>query len=288
MERGLDRDSVRSRIGKLEVGGGLPVRVMGVINVSPESFYSGSVRRTPREVAETVARMMDEGVDIIDIGAMSSAPYRGTWIPEEREVERVRTALRAAREVASVPISVDTFRAKAAEAALREGAEMINDISGLRHSPEIAQMVKEHGAALLVMANDVWGEVDIMRGVIGQLERSIEAAVRAGLSPESILIDPGVGFHRNHVKKWYIVDAEIIRRLPELGVLGRPICVGLSRKSFIGKATGRESPEDRLLGSLGAEAVAVFNGAHVVRTHNVAETKEVVRVASLIASRPLS
>jgi dihydropteroate synthase len=120
------------------VGVGQPVRVMGVINVSPESFFPGSVRRTPEEVAETAAAMVEAGAEIIDVGGMSSAPYKEVWVSEDVEVERLRWAVRAVRDAVDVPVSADTFRARAAEAALREGAEMVNDVTGLRNSPEIA------------------------------------------------------------------------------------------------------------------------------------------------------
>jgi dihydropteroate synthase len=275
-----------ARIGGLLVGVGQPVRVMGVINVSPESFFPGSVRRTPEEVAETAAAMVEAGAEIIDVGGMSSAPYKEVWVSEDVEVERLRWAVRAVRNVVDVPVSADTFRARAAEAALREGAEMVNDVTGLRNSPEIAVLVKEYSASLIVMANDVGGDVDVMEGVLNQLKASLETAERHGVEPDRVVIDPGVGFHRRHAKKWYVVDGEIVRRLGELRVLGRPICVGVSRKSFIGKVTGRDDPATRVYGSVAAEALAAYNGADIIRTHNPAESLDAIKVASHIAGRP--
>jgi dihydropteroate synthase len=275
-----------ARIGGLLVGVGQPVRVMGVINVSPESFFPGSVRRTPEEVAETAAAMVEAGAEIIDVGGMSSAPYKEVWVSEEEQVERLRWAVRAVRDAVDVPVSADTFRARAAEAALREGAEMVNDVTGLRNSPEIAVLVKEYSASLIVMANDVGGDVDVMEGVLNQLKASLETAERHGVEPDRVVIDPGVGFHRRHAKKWYVVDGEIVRRLGELRVLGRPICVGVSRKSFIGKVTGRDDPAMRVYGSVAAEALAAYNGADIIRTHNPAESLDAIKVASHIAGRP--
>jgi dihydropteroate synthase len=275
-----------ARIGGLLVGVGQPVRVMGVINVSPESFFPGSVRRTPEEVAETAAAMVEAGAEIIDVGGMSSAPYKEVWVSEDVEVERLRWAVRTVRDAVDVPVSADTFRARAAEAALREGAEMVNDVTGLRNSPEIALLVKEYSASLIVMANDVGGDVDVIEGVLNQLKASLETAERHGVEPDRVVIDPGVGFHRRHAKKWYVVDGEIVRRLGELRVLGRPICVGVSRKSFIGKVTGREDPATRVYGSVAAEALAAYNGADIIRTHNPAESLDAIKVASHIAGRP--
>jgi dihydropteroate synthase len=275
-----------ARIGGLLVGVGQPVRVMGVINVSPESFFPGSVRRTPEEVAETAAAMVEAGAEIIDVGGMSSAPYKEAWVSEDVEVERLRWAVRTVRDAVDVPVSADTFRARAAEAALREGAEMVNDVTGLRNSPEIALLVKEYSASLIVMANDVGGDVDVIEGVLNQLKASLETAERHGVEPDRVVIDPGVGFHRRHAKKWYVVDGEIVRRLGELRVLGRPICVGVSRKSFIGKVTGRDDPATRVYGSVAAEALAAYNGADIIRTHNPAESLDAIKVASHIAGRP--
>jgi dihydropteroate synthase len=169
---------------------------------------------------------------------------------------------------------------------LREGAEMVNDVTGLRNSPEIAVLVKEYSASLIVMANDVGGDVDVIEGVLNQLKASLETAEKHGVEPDRVVIDPGVGFHRRHAKKWYVVDGEIVRRLGELRVLGRPICVGVSRKSFIGKVTGRDDPAMRVYGSVAAEALAAYNGADIIRTHNPAESLDAIKVASHIAGRP--
>ncbi len=274
-----------ARVGRLLVGEGQPVRVMGIINVSPESFFPGSVKSTPEEAAEAAARMVEAGAEIIDIGGMSSAPYKEVWVSEEVEAERLRSAIRAVRGAVSVPISADTFRLRPAEVALSEGAEMINDVRGLRHSAEIARLVKEYSASLIVMASDVSGDVDVMEGVLCQLRSSVETALSMGVEPDRIIVDPGIGFHRRHAKKWYLVDGEILKRLGELRELGYPICVGVSRKSFIGKVTGKEDPGERLYGSVAAEAIAVLNGADLIRTHNPAESLDAVRVASLVLGR---
>jgi dihydropteroate synthase len=258
---------------------------MGVINVSPESFYPGSVCLTQGEVEKKALRMVEEGADIIDIGAMSSAPYKQTWVSEEVEMERMAMAVQAVKNVADIPISADTTRSSVARLALRLGAEMINDVSGLRHSPDMVEVVKDYSASLIVMANNVERTEDVILGIIDQLRWAVEKALSAGIEQEHIIVDPGIGFHRNLREEWYLVDAEILRRLRELEVLGRPICVGVSRKSFIGRATGKEDPEERLIGSVAAEALVVYNGADVIRTHNVRESLEAVRVASLIRGR---
>lgn len=275
-------------VGRLAVGGDGPVRLMGVINVSPESFFPGSVRRSPREVAETAVRMVEAGAEVIDVGGMSSAPYKEVWVDEDVEAERLKYAVRAVKDAVNVPVSADTFRARAAETALREGAEMVNDVTGLRHSPEIADLVREYSASLMVMANDLAGDVDVVEGILSQLRYSLKTALEKGVEAGKIIVDPGVGFHRRHAKKWYVVDGEILRRLGELRVLGQPICVGVSRKSFIGKVTGKDDPADRLYGSVAAEALAVLNGADMVRTHNPAETLDAVKVASLVSGRAIT
>ena len=271
----------------LKIGSEHPVRIMGVLNVSPESFYKLSVRTSPEEIAAAAVSMTEKGADIIDIGAMSTAPYLESWISEEKEAERMAMAVKAVRGSVSVPISADTFRPRPAEVALRLGVDMINDVSGLRHSPDIARLVADYDASLLVMANDARSG-DIIETTTLMLRESLSRAIHAGVREDRIIIDPGIGFHRKHEKlRWYEADAELIRRLPELRKLGRPICIGVSRKSFIGRATGHAEPAERLFGSVAAEAIAVMVGADIIRTHNVAETLDAVRTASLIAGRQL-
>lgn len=278
---------MRARIGAVEFGEGLPVRVMGVINVSPESFYKGSVRRTPEEVARAAAEMEEQGADVIDLGAMSSAPYLETWIDEETEAERIRWALRAIRDATDLPVSVDSFRPRPVLEALRMGADAVNDVFGLANLRAVLREIADSGASLILMARDV-ERGDVIEGIRSRLRASVETALGAGIEEGRILIDPGIGFHRNHSElKWYQVDLEILRRLREVRALGRPVLVGCSRKSFIGKLTGRDDPEQRLFGSIASEAIAVLQGADAVRTHNVRETLDAVRIASALLGRPV-
>lgn len=278
---------MRARIGAVEFGEGLPVRVMGVINVSPESFYRGSVRRTPEEVARAAAEMEEQGADVIDLGAMSSAPYLETWIDEEAEAERIRWALRAIRDATDLPVSVDSFRPRPVLEALRMGVDAVNDVYGLANLRGVLREIAESGASLIVMARDV-DRGDVIEGIASRLRASVEVALEAGIEEGRILVDPGIGFHRSHRElKWYQVDLEILRRLRELKALGRPVLVGCSRKSFIGKLTGRDDPEQRLYGSIASEAIAVLQGADAVRTHNVRETMDAVRFASAYIGRPV-
>ncbi len=269
------------------MGEGLPVRVMGVINVSPESFYKGSVRMTPEDVSTAAAEMEEQGADIIDLGAMSSAPYLDTWIDEETEVERIRWALKAIRDVTDLPVSLDSFRPKPVLEGLRIGVDAVNDVFGLAHLKDVLREIAESRASLIIVARDV-REGDVMEGIVARLRASVSLALEAGMSEERIVVDPGIGFHRSHADlKWYQVDLEVLRRLRELKVLGRPVLVGCSRKSFIGKLTGREDPGERLYGSIASEAIAVLHGADAIRTHNVRETLDAVRLASAVAGRPV-
>ncbi|GBC71039.1 Dihydropteroate synthase [Candidatus Calditenuaceae archaeon HR02] len=278
---------MKARIGGLEIGEGLPVRVMGVINVSPESFYKGSVRLTPEEVSRAAAEMEEEGADLIDIGAMSSAPYLETWIDEDLEVERVRMALKAVREVTDLPISLDSFRPKPVLEGLRLGVDAVNDVYGLAYLKGVIRDIVDSGASLIIMARNVKSGDPIV-GITSMLRGSISLALEAGMSEEMLIVDPGIGFHRSHKSlKWYEFDLEVLRRLGEVKALGRPVLIGCSRKSFIGKITGKTDPADRLSGSLAAETIAVLQGADIVRTHNIRETLDSISVASAFIKRPI-
>ena len=271
---------LRGRIGEVEVGEGLPVRVVGVINLSPESFYRGSVREKPEEAAELALELVNEGADVIDVGGMSSAPYKETYVSEKVEMERVVGAIRRIRELSDVTISIDTYRAKVAEAALKAGANAVNDVSGLAQGREMCEVIKEHGASIILVARRDGGRGrDPITKVRGSLKCCLEDALKWGLEPEDVVLDPGIGFFREEGMPWYEWDVSVLAGLRRLFLLGRPILVGTSRKSFIGAILGQEDPEDRLIGSVVTEAVAVFNGAHAVRTHDVREALQAVRLA---------
>jgi len=270
---------IRGFLGRVEVGDGLPVRILCVLNVSPESFYKGSVVTTREGFREFALRAVSEGCDAVDVGGRSTAPYLATEVPVDVEVERVVGAIKAIREVVDIPISVDTFRARVAEEALKLGAEIVNDVTGLKGDPGMLRVVRDYQPSLIVCARESKpnpGKPPIDR-VIGALEESLELLSRVDFDFRRVTIDPCIGFHRYPEIPWYVWDLSVIANLKALRKLGRPIAIGVSRKSFIGVITGREQPEDRLYGSLAYTVIAVLNGAHVVRTHDAAATRDAIR-----------
>ncbi|ASJ04310.1 dihydropteroate synthase [Thermococcus barossii] len=256
-------------------------RIMGVINVSPESFYKGSVRNDEERLIETAVRMVEEGASFIDIGAKSTAPYLETQIPVEEEIRRAVWAIKAIRDHIDVPISIDTTSARVAEEALKAGADIINDVTGFKGDPGMAEVAKEYGApAILCAHGEVRNLSDPVHTVMDFLQESLVIAEKHGI--EDITIDPAIGFLRPEWPPWYEWDSKVIANLEALKIFGRPILIGVSRKSFIGAITGRKDPAERLPGSLSATAVAVLKGAHIVRTHDVKETLDAVKVAAFI------
>jgi dihydropteroate synthase len=275
-----------ANLAGVEVGDGFPVRLVGAINVSPESFYPGSVAATEDSVKQLAERMVAEGADLLDIGAMSTAPYLPTEIPEAEEIQRVTWAIGIVRAVASLPLSVDTTRSQVALAALDAGADVINDVSGLRRDPGMGEIVAKRARGVIIMASEIAPEArDPIGTVRGLLEESLQIVWRAGVPEHRIVVDPGIGFFRKALLPWYEWDCEVLRRLGDLKTLDRPVLVGVSRKSFIGQLLGQADPAERLGGSLAATAVAVVNGAHMIRTHDVGPSREVVRVAEALRPR---
>lgn len=277
------------------MGDGLPVRILAAINVSPESFYRGSIATSARDVSRSVTAAVGDGADAVDIGAMSTAPYLASEVSAEVERDRVTSALRAVAG-SGVTVSVDTVRSSVAESALRNGATAVNDVSGLRGDPRMAAVVKDHGASLLAMAHSSrasWRS-PVVR-VRTDLQATLRIAAKAGIDEGKIVLDPGIGFYREEgtgaayspqkLMSWDRWDVEMIASLEELRVLGRPLSVGVSRKSFLGKILGLPDPDDRLTASVAATAIAVVNGASMIRSHDVAETLQAVRVAEAIRSR---
>lgn len=267
------------------VGGGAPVVVMGVINVSPESFHSGSVYRETGALVDAARAMVDAGAALIDVGARSTAPYLATEISEEDEARRLARAVDALVAKLSVPVSVDTCRPGPARAALESGARIVNDVHGLRDQA-LARLAAEHEAGIVAMAfpesTDAVIDDGSVAGTKTLLAACLERARRAGIPDERVVLDPGIGFFRRGSVSWEQRDADVLAGLRALSGLGRPLAVGVSRKSFIGAITGRTATADRLAGSLAATALAVVNGAALIRTHDVAETVDAVRVAERI------
>lgn len=287
-------------LGGVPVGDGRPVRIMAVINASPESFYGRSVASGPEEAVERALRWA-KYVDFVDVGGMSTAPYKETWVPAEVEAERVIPVVKALSEAVEAPVSVDTFRPKVAEAALRAGARIINDVTGLKLYPELCGVAVDHDASMILMARERAARpgLDPIDRVADALRESLEIAYKCGLEPEHIAVDPGIGFpllppsDQPHVVKgddrhgdpawpFWRWDLRILAGLPKLRDLGRPIVVGVSRKTFIRRILGLHDPEAVAHGSTAAEAAAVLQGAHVVRTHNPPETWQAVRLAEAV------
>lgn len=273
-----------AEIGGLLLGGGRAPAVMGAINVSPESFYPDSVRLDTRSLLDTARGMVEDGAALIDIGARTTAPYRDAALDEREEIERLRRAVEVLAGALRIPVSADTTRAGPARAAIEAGAGVINDVSGLG-DPALAQLVAARGVGLIAMAWPTPGEplgADPLATVSACLRRTLHRARAAGIPDTRIVLDPGIGFFRDGPLSWVDWDVVILAGLAHLHTLGRPLCVGVSRKSFIGDLTGRAAPAERLAGSLAATALAVAQGAALIRTHDVRDTLDAVRVAARV------
>ncbi len=257
--------------------------IMGILNVTPDSFYDGG-RYVERDRAIEKAMEMDaEGVDIIDIGGESTRPGSKP-VSTEEEIERVIPVVSALKKRINAAVSVDTTKAEVARLALEEGAEIINEVSALRFDPEMADVVVRYGAMVVLMHmrgtpetmqkdttyNDLIGEIR------GFLSERIEFALEKGIGFDSIAIDPGIGFGKSPED-----NLRIIRYLGDFASMGRPIVLGTSRKSFIGHALGLE-PDKRLEGTLATIATGILMGAHIVRVHDVRETRLVARMVDAI------
>ncbi|HEY7654553.1 MAG TPA: dihydropteroate synthase [Methylomirabilota bacterium] len=274
----------RATVAGVSVGDGLDVAVVGALNVSPESFYSGSVVADADRLLQAAQAMAWAGAAWLDVGAMSTAPYLEARIPAAQEADRLHWAVGLLTAKLDVPVSADTSRALPARAALEAGARVINDVTGLASDPTLAGLVAEARAGLVLMASPASAPPpgDPIATVLASLTASLSLARAAGIPEDRILVDPGVGFFRGAPIDWPQWDCRILAGLPALRALGRPLYVGVSRKSFIGALAAVGDPADRLPGTLAATAAAVLGGAHVIRAHDVAETRQAVRVAQAI------
>jgi dihydropteroate synthase len=274
----------RAALAGVHLGDGLSVAVMGAINVSPGSFYAGSVVTAGDDLLRSAERMAREGAALLDVGAMSTAPYLAGSICASEEAERLAWAVEILACKLGVPVSADTSRAEPARAALEAGAAIINDVRGLTADPALAPLVARTGVGVILTASDQ-GSVTTaspVETVLEALQDSLRIATQAGIPEGRIVVDPGIGFFRRRGLAWHAWDCQILAGLGRLRDLGRPICIGVSRKSFVGEIAGEADPGRRLPGSLAAATAAVLAGAHLVRAHDVAETVQAVRVADAI------
>ena len=283
-----------AKLGNVRVGGKNPVKIMGVINTSRESFFKKSIKTTKQEISSTIKQMDHEGADIVDVGGMSTAPYLSTLVSEKIELDRITNAIKIIQNVSNIPISVDTCRANVAKAALDLGVEIINDISVLKYDSKMIEVVSKYSPSLILCAFDkktvLGNQISAVKNL---LKQSTELLNKIEFPMNKVVLDPAIGFFRNSGKgpfftkirsDWFKRDLQILQNLRMIKQQ-YPILVSVSNKSFIGKILGRENPSERLFGSIAAETLAVLNGADIIRTHNVSETKDAILVASQISGR---
>jgi len=277
-----------NKLGTIPVGDSNPVRFMGILNTSSESFYKKSISISKQRISDAVYRMEAEGADFIDVGGMSTAPYLATMISEKTEIGRIIKAIKIIQQISNLPISVDTCRAGVAKEALELGVDIINDVTGLKYDPRMPKTIEKYCPSLVLCAYSK----KIMTGnqlhnVKQLLNESLEIAKSVNIPKAKIVLDPAIGFFRKKGmgtfftkinSDWLKRDLLILKNL-KLIKSGRPILVSVSNKSFIGKILKKENPSDRLFGSLAAEVISILNGANIIRTHNVGKSKEANTIA---------
>jgi len=260
--------------------------IMGILNVTPDSFYDGGKYDVMEKAIERAYEMEKEGADIIDIGGESTRPGADA-VPIEEEMKRVIPVIEEIADKIKIPISIDTYKARVAEMAIEKGAGMVNDITALRGDEKMAKVIAEYNVPVCIMHMKGTPKTmqknvhykDVMKDIIKFLHQQAKYAISQGIEEENIILDPGIGFGK---RTGNIEDnCEIIARLKELKSLGFPVLVGISRKTFIGNICNAP-PEERLEGSLGAEAIAIANGADILRVHDIKEAKRMTLVVNKI------
>ena len=267
-----------------EINLGKKTLIMGILNVTPDSFSDGGLFYSQQKAVERGLQMVDEGADIIDIGGESTRPGAKS-LEASVELKRVLPVIESLVKQIKIPLSIDTTKAKVAKLAIVSGAEIVNDISALYGDKEMTKTIKNAGAAVILMhmrgkpRNMQKGKLvynNLMGEITDYLKKSSEKALKAGIEKDCIAVDPGIGFGKTLEDNY-----KIIRNLDQLKELGMPILIGTSRKSFIGRITGGE-PEQRLEGTAATVTAAIMNGCHIVRVHDVAAMKKVAAVTDAI------
>ncbi|MEP9349339.1 dihydropteroate synthase [Xanthobacter sp. KR7-225] len=255
--------------------------VMGILNVTPDSFSDGGRSAAPDDALAHARRLAQEGADILDVGAESTRPGH-TPVAAEEEWARLAPVLERLAVESALPVSVDTYKASVARRALEAGAVIVNDVWGFMRDPDMARVVADHDAAAIVMHNrdQVDEGLDIVADMLAFFSRALERADKAGVKREKVVLDPGIGFGKSFPQ-----NLAAIRRLPELRALGLPLLLGASRKSLIGKVIATE-PAERLPGTIAANVIAVMARVEIVRVHDVAAHVQALRVAEAIRDAP--
>ncbi|WP_184258038.1 dihydropteroate synthase [Rhodopseudomonas rhenobacensis] len=251
--------------------------VMGVLNVTPDSFSDGGRFLAPEQALAQAAKLIADGADIIDIGAESTRPYGSQPVSAAEEIARLRPVL-ADLVALGTPVSIDSMKAEVVAFAFAQGVAIANDVWGLQRDPDMADVVAKRGAPVVVMHNRdaVDGSLDILKDIAEFFARSLEIAAKAGIPQSHIVLDPGIGFGKTPEQ-----SMAALARLDELACFGLPLLVGASRKRFISTVSPSE-PQQRLGGSIAAHLISVQRGAKIIRTHDVAETLQALRVAQAI------
>ena len=286
-----------TKLGNLVVGKKNKITIMGILNISPESFYKKSIKSTKSEISKYLLDMEENGADIIDIGGMSTAPYLKTIISEKMESERIIKTIKIIQNLSNIPISVDTCRASVAKNALELGIDVINDISGLKYDPNMPKIIEKYSPSVILCSYSkrlVKG--NLISATKKFLNESVKIAENAQISKDKIVVDPSIGFFRrsSDVKNnlpytkiksdWAKRDVEIIKKLKLLKT-NFPILISISNKSFIGKLLGKENPADRNTGTAIAEMLSIINGASIIRTHNPKITSDVIKMTKSFAQK---
>ena len=261
--------------------------LMGVINVTPDSFSGDGLHLDAKAAATRALEMERDGADIIDIGGESTRPG-AEWLAADEELRRVIPVLNMLRGRLKIPISIDTNKSEVAEAAAEAGAEIINDVTALQRDPRIAEVARRRKLPLILM--HMRGEPrtmqtqpfarDAMRDVTQSLKKAAALATRKGVSKSQLVLDPGIGFGKSFAQNY-----DLIAHLPELAPLGFPILIGPSRKGFIGRTLGGVPENERAYGTAAAVTACILQGAHIVRVHDMREMAQVARVADMLIPR---
>ena len=286
-----------TKLGSLVVGKKNEITIMGILNISPESFYKNSIKSTKSQISKYLSDMEENGANIIDIGGMSTAPYLKTIVSEKVESERITKTIKIIQNLSNIPISVDTCRATVAKDALDMGVDVINDISGLKYDKNMPKVVEKYNPSLILCSYSnraVKGNpISITKQLLNE---SIKIAERAQISKNKIVLDPAIGFFRrpSDVKNnlpytkitsdWVQRDVEIIKKLNHLKS-NFPILVSISNKSFLGKLLGKEDPADRNTGTAIVEMFSIINGASIIRTHNPKITSDVIKMTKSLTKK---